>query len=183
MIIDAVGPAQFAALAILAQRGLEEIYSQWNTRRLLAQGAHEEGREYYTVVAVTHLAWISAIFFLISPQENASSLLIALYLVLQFARYWIIGTVGRYWTHRIITLPGAPIVGRGPYKFIKHPNYMVSIIETFLLPACFGAYALSGIMGAVWTVVLLYKMRLEDAALAGRRNATGAPGPLFGGLC
>jgi methyltransferase len=67
-------------------------------------------------------------------------------------------------------LPGAPIVAGGPYAHVSHPNYVVTMLETFLLPACFGAFALAGIMGAVWAAVLVYKIRLEDAALAERRQ-------------
>jgi methyltransferase len=95
-------------------------------------------------------------------------------LALQGVRYWIIGTLGHYWTHRIITLKEAPIVRRGPYKLLRHPNYAVTIAETFLLPAVFGAWALGAIMTAVWAAVLAYKIRLEDEALAARRQAPTA---------
>jgi methyltransferase len=63
----------------------------------------------------------------------------------------------------------APVVRAGPYRFVRHPNYWVTVVETFLLPAVFGAYALGAIMGAVWGAVIIYKIKLEDAALAGRR--------------
>ena len=74
----------------------------------------------------------------------------ALFLLLQPVRYWIIGTPGRYWTHRIITLDEAPVVRRGPYRLVRHPNYAVTYAETFLLPLTFGAYALAFIMTAIW---------------------------------
>ena len=134
------------------------------------EGGHEEGRDYYPVVAVTHLAWIAAIFFLIPPDAPIVWPLLALYLVLQVARYWIIGTLGPYWTHRIITLEKAPVVRKGPYPWVRHPNYMVTIAETLLLPMVFGAPALGAIMAAVWSAVLYYKIVLEDAALAKRRG-------------
>ncbi len=56
-------------------------------------------------------------------------------------RYWVIGTLGRFWTHRIITLDTETVVRRGPTSHIRHPNYAVTIAETFLLPAVFGAMA------------------------------------------
>lgn len=167
--MDQIGPAQIAAILVLIQRGLEELYSQRNTSRLLAEGGHEEGRDFYPVVAITHLAWIAAIFMLVSPYAAISAPLLAAYLALQVIRYWVIGTLGRYWTHRIITLETAPIVRAGPYRFVRHPNYQVTIIETFLLPAVFGAYALGVIMGVIWAAVVTYKIGLEDRALAGRR--------------
>jgi methyltransferase len=171
MPTEAMGPAQIAALLVLLQRGIEEIHSQRNTRRLLAEGAVEAGREYYPVVAVTHLAWIASIFLLIPRGATAIWPLLIAYLVLQVARYWVIGTLGRYWTHHIITLKAAPIMKAGPYSLVRHPNYVVVFIESFLLPFAFGAVALGVIMAAVTGVVLYYKVLLEDAALAARRAA------------
>ena len=170
---DLFGPPQFAALMILVQRGLEEVHSQRNTRRLLAEGGTEVGREYYPVVAVTHLAWISSLAFLIPSGATLYILPLAAFLLLQPVRYWIIGTLGRFWTHRILTLPSAPIVAAGPYGFVRHPNYVVTVAETLLLPLAFGQPALAVIMTAVWWVVLRYKVGLEDQALAARR----VPGP------
>ncbi|MFQ5625868.1 MAG: isoprenylcysteine carboxyl methyltransferase family protein [Methyloligellaceae bacterium] len=163
------GAPQIAAILVLAQRGFEEIYSSANTKRLLAEGAREVGAGFYPVVAATHLGWIASLFLLISPNANVTWPLLVLYLLLQVARYWVIGSLGRYWTHRIITLDGAPIVKRGPYKFMKHPNYVITLVETFLLPLAFGAWGLALIMTAIWAAVLRYKILLEDAALATRR--------------
>jgi methyltransferase len=170
MSFDWFGWPQVAALLVLVQRGAEELYSAHNTRKLLAEGGHEEGRDYYPVVAVTHLAWIAAIFFLIPPDAPIVWPLLALYLVLQVVRYWVIGTLGPYWTHRIITLEKAPVVRKGPYSWVRHPNYMVTIAETLLLPMVFGAAALGAIMAAIWSAVLYYKIVLEDAVLAKRRG-------------
>jgi len=165
------GAPQIIAILILAQRGLEELYSQINTRRLMAEGAHEEGAQYYPVVAATHLGWIAGLFLLISPNAPIYWPLLALFVLLQFVRYWVIGTLGRYWTHRIITLENAPVVRRGPYRYIRHPNYIITLIETMLLPLAFGAWKLALIMTAIWAAVLHYKIFLENAALAKRRDA------------
>ncbi len=165
------GAPQIAALLLLLQRILEEIYSSANTKRLLAEGAQEAGAEYYPVVAATHLGWIASLFLLVSPNANIIWPLLMLYALLQVARYWVMGTLGRYWTHRIITLPDAPVVNRGPYKYIRHPNYVITLLETFLLPLAFGAWGLALIMTAIWAAVLHYKILLEDAALANRRES------------
>jgi methyltransferase len=165
------GAPQIAAILLLLQRGLEEVYSSANTKRLLAEGAREAGAEYYPIVATTHLGWIASLFLLVSPNANISWPLLMLYALLQVARYWVIGSLGRYWTHRIITLPDAPVVKRGPYKYIRHPNYVITLLETFLLPLVFGAWGLALIITAIWAAVLHYKILLEDAALASRRDA------------
>jgi methyltransferase len=167
-VVSEIGAPQIAALLILIQRGAEEIHSQRNTRALLARGAREEGAGYYPVVAVAHLGWIASLFFLIPPDAHIYWPLIGLYLVLQAVRYWVIATLGPYWTHRIMTLDTAPIVSSGAYRFVKHPNYVTTVAETLLLPVAFSSFALALIMTAIWIAVLNYKIRLEDAALANR---------------
>ena len=171
VLANVVGPPQIAALLILVQRGCEELYSARNTRALMAAGGYEVGGAYYPVVAVTHLAWIAGVFFLLPASAPISPPLLVLYLALQLVRYWIIGTIGRFWTHRIITLEGAPVVRRGPYRYFAHPNYVVTVAETLLLPAVFGGWALGTILAAVWAAVLYYKIILENSALAKRKAA------------
>lgn len=173
-MLDWIGAPQIAALLVLVQRLAEEFYSARNTRALLSQGAHEEGREYYPVVAIAHLAWIAALFLLIPATAPVYWGLIALYLLLQAVRYWIIYSLGPFWTHRIITLPGASIERRGPYRIVRHPNYAVTILETLILPLAFGQVFLALIFTAVWSAVVGYKIVLEDAALASRRQDQAA---------
>jgi methyltransferase len=168
------GAPQAAALLILLQRGLEELYSQYNTRRLTQLGGFEVGREYYPVVATAHLCWIAGLAFLIPPHASMSAPLLVAFIGLQPLRYWIIATLGRYWTHRVITLPGAPVVAKGPYRFLRHPNYAVTLAETLLLPLAFRQVALGIIFAAIWAAVLQYKISLEDQVLDMRR----APGTL-----
>lgn len=164
-----IGLPQIAALLVLAQRGLEELHSIRNTKKQLQAGASEFGADYYPVVAATHLGWIAAMFLLIPSDAEIIWPILIIYLLLQVLRYWTIGTLGAFWTHRIISLPDAPIEKRGPYAFVRHPNYLVTISETFILPLCFGAYSLAGIFGLVWLFVIRYKITLEDSALADRR--------------
>jgi methyltransferase len=168
-VLDLIGAPQLAALLVLAQRGLEELYSARNTRALFAEGGREVGSAYYPVVAATHLAWIASLFFLIPAHASILWPLIGVYLALQGVRYWVIASLGRFWTHRIITLSEAPLMAGGPYRYLRHPNYAVTIVETLVLPSAFGALALGLIMAPLWWTVLAYKMRLEDEALESRR--------------
>jgi len=176
MFDDLFGPPQIAAIIVLLQRGAEELHSARNTRSLLARGGREEGSAYYPVVAVTHLGWLAAIFFLVPPDAPIVWPVLALFLLLQPIRYWIIGTLGPYWTHRIITLDTAPIVCGGPFRFIRHPNYAVTYAETLLLPLAFGAIALAFIMAAIWFTVVRYKIVLEDRTIAARRQSINPSG-------
>jgi methyltransferase len=165
-----IGPPQIAALLILLQRGAEEIYSTRNTMALRARGAREEGRNCYPVVAVSHISWIVSLFFLILPDAPVLWPLIGIFLVLQGARYWVIGVLGPYWTHRIITLDGAPVIEAGPYRYMNHPNYAITVAETLVLPSAFSAIAFALIMTAIWATALNDKTHLENAALATRNK-------------
>jgi methyltransferase len=169
--VDLIGAPQIAAVLVLLQRGAEELYSARNTRALLAAGAREVGQDFYPVVAATHLAWIASLFFLVSPQAPIVWPLVYYYLALQVVRYWVIWSLGPYWTHRVITVADAPVAASGPYRYIRHPNYAVTIVETLVLPLAFGALALGLIMTALWWTVLNYKMALEDSALDARRKS------------
>jgi methyltransferase len=169
MLSDEFGYPQVAALLILLQRGLEELHSQRNTRRLLQRGAVEAGREYYPVVATAHAAWIASLALLIPTNAPMHWGPLLVFLLLQPVRYWIIGTLGHFWTHRIITLPDSPMVTRGPYRLLRHPNYAVTLAETLLLPLAFGQLALGLIFTTIWGAVLFYKIQLEDQALSVRR--------------
>jgi methyltransferase len=179
-LLGLIGAPQIAAVLVLAQRGAEELYSARNTQALSAEGASEAGASVYPVVAATHLAWIASIFFLIAPDAPIIWPLIVYYLVLQVVRYWVIASLGRFWTHRIITLHGAAISRRGPYRYLSHPNYAVTIVETFVLPLAFGALALAVIMTALWSVVIATKIKLEDQALGPRREASEVDGDEIG---
>lgn len=164
-----LGAPQVGAVLVLLQRGLEEAYSTYNMRRLLAAGATEAGAEYYRVIVVAHLAWLAAVFFLLPADAPVLWVPLCLYLLLQVGRYWVIATLGRYWTHRIITLAGAPLVDSGPYRYLAHPNYIIMIAEIALLPMIFGGWLLGLVLVALYVPVVLYKIVLEDRALAPRR--------------
>jgi methyltransferase len=166
---DFIGPPQIAALVVLVQRGLEEIHSQRNTRGLLAAGAREADPDYYPVVAVTHVAWIASVFLRIPPTAEVFWPAAVLFVLVQPVRYWIIASLGRYWTHRIITLDHVPVIRSGPYRFMNHPNYLVTIVEVILLPLAFGDWRLAIVIGAIWIAVIGHKRTLEERAIASRR--------------
>jgi ubiquinone/menaquinone biosynthesis methyltransferase len=167
-----LGPPQIGALLVLLQRGIEELYSRYNAKRLLAAGAVEAGRHYYPVMVVGNISWLAAVFFLLPTSAPPLLLPLCLYLMLQVARYSVITTLGRYWTHRIITLEGVALVRSGAYRYLSHPNYAIMIIEILLLPVVFGGWVLGIVAAALYAPFLLYKIKLEDRALARHSRAT-----------
>jgi methyltransferase len=84
---------------------------------------------------------------------------------------WVIWSLGPYWTTRLITLPGAPLIRRGPYRFCRHPNYLVVVLEIAVLPLAFGAWEIAAVFSVLNAGVLAYRIGIENAMLAERRGA------------
>ena len=117
-----------------------------------------------------HGAWLVAVFALVPPEAPVSWPLLALYGLLQVGRAWVLVTLGRYWTTRVITVPGAPLVRRGPYRLMRHPNYLVLAGEIAVLPLAFGAWEIALVFSLANAALLAWRIRVEDAALAPRRQ-------------
>src|SRR5260221_3248632 len=122
---------------VTLQRLAELWWSSRNERRLRARGAFEIGARPYPLMVALHAFWLAGLWIL-AWQQAANWWLVAAYAALQLVRAWGIATLGGRWTTRIIVLPGAPLVRAGPYRFLKHPNYLVVAIEIALLPLAFG---------------------------------------------
>ena len=159
-----------ALVALLRLAGL--IHARRNTARLMARGGIEHGRGHYPVIVALHAGWLAALALLVPPDTPAQWPWLALFAALQAARVWVIASLGPYWTTRIITLPGAPLVRRGPYRFLRHPNYWVVAAEIAVLPLAFGAWQIALAFSALNALVLAYRIRVEQAALAPRSPIT-----------
>ena len=156
------------ALVTLQRLG-ELAYAARNTRHLKQRGALEHGSGHYPLLIALHAAWLAAIVVFVPPETAIKWLPLGLFILLQVVRLWIIATLGPYWTTRIISLPDAPLVRRGPYRLIRHPNYLVIIGEIALLPLVFGAWQIAAIFSILNLAVLGWRRRVEDEALADRR--------------
>jgi len=154
---------------LVVQRVAELAYAQANTRRLLARGAQEIGAGHYPLFVLLHSSWLIAMAVLTAPSPPVPWLLFAAFVLVQAARVWVIATLGPYWTTRIITVPGAPLVARGPFRFVRHPNYLVVAIEIPLVPLILGLHWVALIFGAANLALLVYRIRVEDGALQPRR--------------
>jgi methyltransferase len=162
--------AIFAILALVVlQRLVEIVYAEHNTKALLARGAVEVGRSHYPLIVVLHAAWLAAIVVLLPVDATLHWLPLALFFLLQLGRMWVVTTLGPYWTTRIITLEGAPLVYTGPYRLVRHPNYLVVVGEIALLPLAFGELWVAIVFTVLNAAMLAWRIRQEDAALAIRR--------------
>jgi methyltransferase len=165
----------YLIIALVAlQRLIELGLAARNTRVLLRRGALEVGRAHYPLIVLFHGAWLTAIILALPPNPVIHWVPLGGFIVLQGVRLWIIASLGPYWTTRIITMPNAPLVRRGPYRFLRHPNYVVVALEVLALPLVFGEVAVALACAILNLGLLLWRIRTEDHALAPRRQTSAA---------
>jgi methyltransferase len=155
---------------VVAQRLAELIYAKRNESRLLAQGAVEHGRRHYPLFVLLHAGWLLALALLVPASTVPDWTLIGLFLGLQAGRVWVVASLGPYWTTRVISLPERPLVNSGPYRWLRHPNYIIVVGEILVLPLAFGAYGIAVAFSIMNGALLWHRIRVEDLALAARRK-------------
>lgn len=157
-------PAVVILGLVTLQRLGELVLAEANTRALLAQGAKEEGRAHYPLIVAVHAAWLIGLW-LLAHDLPADPFWLGLFLLLQLGRVWVIATLGRRWTTRIIVLPGAPLIRTGPYRFVAHPNYVVVAGEILALPMAFGLWGYALVFTLLDALVLWLRIGTENRAL------------------
>ena len=155
---------------ILALVTLQRVGELWlsnrNTRRLLAQGAHEVGSGHYPLIVAVHALWLAVLWWL-APGQAVDGFWLGVFVLIELVRIWVLASLGRRWTTRIIILPEAPLVQRGPYRWVDHPNYLVVIAEIAVLPLVFGLWQVALVFSVLNALVLTVRIREENRALRG----------------
>jgi methyltransferase len=163
-------------LAFLGLLGLERVgelaLSARNAKRAFARGAVEVGQRHYRVMALMHTLFLfacagEAIYR--RPQHLYVAALIGA-LAAQALRYWAISALGERWNTRVIVLPGVPPVVAGPYRWIRHPNYVAVVMEMLFVPLVAGGFISAMMFSAANAAVLWVRIRAEESAL-GREYA------------
>jgi methyltransferase len=165
-----VGLSVALLVLVTAQRLLELVIARRNTAELLARGGVEHGAGHYPVMVLMHTVWLLGLWLLaagIPPHLP----LAGLYLLLQAFRIWTLASIGSRWTTRIIVVPGETLVAKGPYRFMRHPNYAVVVAEILVLPLVFGLYAYALLFTLLNACMLAVRIRAENDALAVARAA------------
>ena len=157
---------QQLVLLVLAQRLAEIAWSRRNERRLRAAGAIEVGAGHYPLFFLLHGAWLLALSVFVPADAAVCWPLLVLFGLLQLARLWVIASLGPFWATRVITLPGVPLIRRGPYRWLRHPNYLIVAAEIAVLPLVFGAWKIALIFSVANAVLLAHRIRIEEEALA-----------------
>ncbi len=162
-------PLRWIVAIVALLRVAELLYAGRNTRRLLARGGLEIAREQYPWFIALHATWLLSLLVFVPANTVPNLYLLAVFALAQVARVWIIATLGTFWTTRVITLPGVPLVRRGPYRFIRHPNYAIVCIEIAVLPLAFGAWPIALFFSLANATLVVWRIHAEDAALDARR--------------
>ncbi len=158
-----------AVALVAAQRLLELARARHNERRARAKGAVELGRGHYPLIIGLHSLWLVSTFvegLLRGPELPPYwPVPLALFLLVQPLRYWAILSLGESWNTKILVVPGAKPVRRGPYRYLSHPNYVVVVVEILAFPLVFGAWATALVFTALNAAVLSVRIREENRAL------------------
>ena len=154
---------------VTLQRLIELRLADRNSRKLLAEGAVEFGRDHYAFIVGLHMIWLAALWWW-APGQPIDLALFVLFALLQLGRVWVIATLGDRWTTRIIVVPDERLVARGPYRFVSHPNYVVVAAEIALLPMVFGLWRIALVFSLLNAVILTVRIRAENRALASLRS-------------
>lgn len=158
---------------VAAERTAELAIAKKNALRLLSQGAVEYGRDHYKYFVWLHVGfllslWIESIdraYFPHPVQTRFSLILLITFFGAQVARVWCIASLGRFWNTRVIVLPGAHVVKKGPYRLLRHPNYLVVACEIILLSLIFHAYWTCLAFSALNLLLVSYRISVEEQAL------------------
>ena len=151
---------------LVFQRLVELGIARRNHRALVARGAIEFGRRHYPALVALHAGWLLALLGTIDPQTPVSIPLLAVFVLLECGRVWVVVTLGSRWTTRVMVVPGAKRIRAGPYRYVNHPNYLIVCGEIAVVPLMFGAWTLALIASALNLLALRTRIRVENKALA-----------------
>lgn len=171
-------------LAVALERLAELVVSRRNARASFARGGVELGQSHYPAMVVLHAGLLAACLLevLLADRPFVPLLgwpMLAAVAAAQALRWWCIGTLGRQWNTRVIVVPGEPLVDRGPYRWLRHPNYVAVAVEVAALPLVHSAWV-SALVFSVANAVLLLRWRIPveasalDAAAPRRGSSPGA---------
>lgn len=165
--------AAFTVLVAIVglERVAELVVSTRNARWSMERGGVEHGRGHFPFMVVLHTALlVGALAEAWTRQPQVPTLLawsmLALVVASQALRWWCIATLGRRWNTRVIVVPGMPPVRSGPYRFLRHPNYVAVVVEGVALPLAHAAWTTAVVFTVLNAALLAVRIRVEDAALA-----------------
>jgi len=165
-------------LFIVLQRFAELVYAKRNEKYLLSRGAVEYDKKGYKLIVIMHTCFfISLILEKIYFKRELSEYWIIFFIIFaaaQMLRYLAIVSLGKFWNTKIIVLSGSSLIKKGPYSFLKHPNYIAVITEILVIPLIFSCYITCIIFSALNIFVLIRRIKIEEAALGIPERSEGS---------
>jgi methyltransferase len=155
---------------VAAQRVAELAWAARNTARLRRRGAIEADSGGYPFFVALHAGWLASLALFVPVATLPSWPLLGFFALLQPARVWVILSLGRFWTTRVLSPPGAPLVRTGPYRWLRHPNYLIVTAEIAVLPLAFGSVAIAMTFSVLNLALITRRIAIEDRALAPRQG-------------
>jgi methyltransferase len=157
-------------LLIAFQRLLELRLSKRNAELLLVRGGVEHGRGHYAAMVAFHAAFLASCLLEVwilrrpyIPRVGAPAFVV--FFAAQLLRSWSIASLGNRWCTRVIVLPRTPLVAHGPYRFLRHPNYLAVTLEIAAIPLAHSAWITAAVFSALNAALLLVRIRVENRAL------------------
>jgi methyltransferase len=160
-----MGEGAWLITFLVVQRFAELGFAQWNTVRLRGAGGVEFGASHYPLMVALHVFWLLGLW-MFGHARSVNPIWLVFFILLQAGRLWVIASLGRRWTTRVIVLPGAPPVARGPYRWLRHPNYVVVALEIAVVPLALGLPLFALVFSAANAALLTYRIGVENQALA-----------------
>lgn len=157
----------------MIQRLIELLIAKRNEKTLLAKGAYEVGATHYPWMISLHVSFFISLFIEVIYFKSILTplyLLLVVFILLQLLRVWCLVSLGPFWNTKIIILPGANVVMKGPYAYIRHPNYLVVCLEIAVLPLMFQAYFTAICFTILNFIILSVRIPVEENALKEATN-------------
>ncbi len=169
-----MGEGAWLVAFLTVQRLAELAWAQRNTARLRAAGGVEFGAAHYPLMVALHAFWLLGLW-LAGHDRPVDPVWLAVFIVLQLGRLWVLVSLGGRWTTRVIVLPGAAPIARGPYRWLRHPNYWVVALEIAVVPLALGLPVFALVFSLANAALLMVRIRVENRALAWAQQARRKP--------
>lgn len=153
---------------VIIQRLLELLWARYNTKRNRMGGALEVGAEQYKYFILLHSSFFVVLLLEVYWRGTGNKIFwwpLGIFIIAQGLRIWCLSSLGRFWTTRIIILPGSNPITKGPYRFIRHPNYLAVILELAFLPLVFSAWFTAIFFSLFNGFLLRWRINIEEWAL------------------
>lgn len=159
-----MGDGAWLVAFLIAQRLAELGFAQWNMIRLRAEGGIEFGAAHYPLMVALHAFWLLGLWML-GHGHSVEPIWVAVFIGLQAARVWVIASLGRRWTTRVFIMPGTAPIARGPYRWLRHPNYAIVVAEIAVVPLALGLPLFALVFSLANAAMLAHRIRVENQAL------------------